>query len=110
VYNSQHIEAISVEEVYYRTQTVNMKQALGGILCSPIFRPGGKKLLAKGHVISDEDARMLQAEGLAEVWVTEPEDEEIGEDEAVMDVATEIGCRSLEILVAAGVTRESVCY
>jgi molybdenum cofactor cytidylyltransferase len=71
-------------------------------LCSTIFRPGGKKLLAKGHVISEDDTRMLQTEGMAEVWVTELEDGEIGEDEAVMEVATEIGCGSLEIRLAAG--------
>ncbi len=85
-----------------RAQTIDVKQAMGRILCSTIFRPGGKKLLAKGHVISEEDARMLETEGLAEVWVTELEDGEIGEDEAVMEVATEIGCGSLEIRLAAG--------
>jgi molybdenum cofactor cytidylyltransferase len=85
-----------------RAQTIDVKAATGRILCSTIFRPGGKKLLAKGHVISEEDARMLETEGLAEVWVTELEDGEIGEDEAVMEVATEIGCGSLEIRLAAG--------
>jgi len=57
-----------------RAQTIDVKAATGRILCSTIFRPGGKKLLAKGHVISEEDARMLETEGLAEVWVTELED------------------------------------
>ena len=76
-----------------RAQTIDVKLAMGRILCSTIFRPGGKKLLAKGHVISEEDARMLETEGLAEVWVTELEDGEVGEDEAVMEVATEIGCQ-----------------
>lgn len=85
-----------------RAQTVDVKQATGRILCSTIFRPGGKKLLAKGHVISEDDARMLQTEGMAEVWVTELEEGEVGEDEAVMQVATEIGCGSLEIRLAAG--------
>ena len=85
-----------------RAQTIDVKNATGRILCSTIFRPGGKKLLAKGHIISEEDARMLQTEGLAEVWVTELEDGEVGEDEAVMEVATEIGCGSLEIRLAAG--------
>jgi hypothetical protein len=45
---------------------------------------------------------MLQAEGIHEVWVTELEEGEIGEDEAVLEVATEIGCGSLEIPLAAG--------
>src|SRR5579885_469092 len=85
-----------------RAQTVSVKQATGRILCCTIFRAGGKKLLAKGHLISDEDARMLETEGMQEVWVTELEDGEIGEDEAVMEVANEIGCGSLEIRLAAG--------
>ncbi|HYL78432.1 MAG TPA: molybdopterin-binding protein [Bryobacteraceae bacterium] len=85
-----------------RSQTVDVRQSTGRILCSTIFRPGGKKLLAKGHVISPDDAQMLQTEGMAEVWVTELEDGEVGEDEAVMEVATEIGCGALEIRLAAG--------
>jgi molybdenum cofactor cytidylyltransferase len=59
-------------------------------------------LLAKGHVINEEDARMLEAEGIREVWVTELEEGEVGEDEVVMQVASEIGCGSLEIRLAVG--------
>jgi molybdenum cofactor cytidylyltransferase len=83
-------------------QTVAVKTAIGRILCCTIFRAGGKKLLAKGHVISEEDARMLQTEGMNEVWVTELEEGEVGEDDAVMQVASEIGCGALEIRLAAG--------
>jgi len=85
-----------------RAQTIDVKQAAGRILCCTIFRAGGKKLLAKGHVISDEDAKMLETEGMNQVWVTELEEGEIGEDDAVMQVASEIGCGSLEIRLAAG--------
>ena len=85
-----------------RTQTIDVKQATGRILCCTIFRAGGKKLLAKGHVISEEDAKMLETEGMNQVWVTELEEGEVGEDEAVMQVASEIGCGSLEIRLAAG--------
>jgi molybdenum cofactor cytidylyltransferase len=85
-----------------RAQTIDVKQSTGRILCCTIFRAGGKKLLAKGHVISEEDARMLATEGMNEVWVTELEEGEVGEDEAVMQVASEIGCGSLEIRLAAG--------
>ncbi len=83
-------------------QTVAVKVAIGRVLCCTIFRAGGKKLLAKGHVISEEDARMLETEGLNQVWVTELEEGEVGEDDAVMQVASEIGCGSLEIRLAAG--------
>ena len=49
-----------------------------------VFKPGGKKLLAKGHVISDEDIRVLESEGMENVWVTELEEGEVSEDDAVM--------------------------
>jgi molybdenum cofactor cytidylyltransferase len=82
--------------------TVDVKQSTGRILCCTIFRPGGKKLLAKGHVLSEEDVQLLETEGMGQVWVTELEQGEVGEDDAVMAVATEMGCGSLEIRLAAG--------
>jgi molybdenum cofactor cytidylyltransferase len=87
---------------FMKAQSVDVKQATGRILCCTILRAGGKKLLAKGHMISGEDARMLETEGMAEVWVTELEEGEVGEDDAVMQVASEIGCGALEIRLAAG--------
>src|SRR5580692_5581916 len=85
-----------------RALTVDVKSSTGRILCCTVFRPGGKKLLAKGHVISDEDVRVLESEGLAQIWVTELEDGEVGEDAAVCAVAGEMGCGSFEIRLAAG--------
>src|SRR6202167_729283 len=85
-----------------KAQNVGVKQSFGRILCCSIFRAGGKKLLAKGHVMSEEDARMLVIEGMNEIWVTEFEEGEVGEDDAVMQVASEIGCGALEIRLAAG--------
>lgn len=85
-----------------RAQTIHIKESTGRILCSTIFRPGGKKLLAKGHLISEEDVRLLETEGMDEIWVTQLEDGEVGEDEAVMLVSREMGCGSLEIRLAAG--------
>ena len=82
--------------------TVEVKQSAGRILCCTVFRPGGKKLLAKGHLISEEDVRLLELEGMEEVWVTELEDGEIAEDEAVMTVARDAGCGCMEIRLAAG--------
>jgi molybdenum cofactor cytidylyltransferase len=83
-----------------KAQSVDVKESTGRILCCTIFRPGGKKLLAKGHVLSEEDVRLLETEGMGQVWVTELEDGEVGEDEAVMGVATEMGCGALEIRLA----------
>ena len=85
-----------------RSQTVDVKGSTGRILCSTIFRPGGKKLLAKGHTLNDDDVRILETEGMQEVWVTQLEEGEIGEDEAVLEIATRIGCGSLELRPAAG--------
>jgi molybdenum cofactor cytidylyltransferase len=85
-----------------RAQTVDVKSSTGRVLCCTVFRPGGKKLLAKGHVISDEDIRVLASEGMETIWVTELEDGEIGEDDAVCAVASEMGCGSFEIRLAAG--------
>jgi len=97
-----------------RAQTVDVKSSTGRILCCTVFRPGGKKLLAKGHVISDEDVRVLESEGMDTIWVTELEDGEVSEDDAVCAVAGEMGCGSFEIRLAAGgranlVATESSC-
>src|SRR4051794_39868970 len=85
-----------------RAQTVEVKNSTGRILCCTVFRPGGKKLLAKGHVISDDDIRVLETEGMETIWVTELEEGEVGEDAAVCAVASEMGCGSFEIRLAAG--------
>src|SRR5215831_15812425 len=85
-----------------RAQTVDVKSSTGRVLCCTVFRPGGKKLLAKGHIISEEDVRVLESEGMETICVTELEEGEVGEDEAVVQVASEMGCGSLEIRLAAG--------
>jgi molybdenum cofactor cytidylyltransferase len=85
-----------------RAQTVDVKVSNGRILCGTVFRSGGRKLLAKGHVISEDDIRILESEGMDQVWVTELEEGEIGEEEAVATVAGEMGCGCYEIQLAAG--------
>ena len=85
-----------------RALTLDIQESAGRILCCTIFRPGGRKLLAKGHVLSDEDIRLLQTEGMQQVWVTELEEGEVGEDDAVMEVAQAMCCGSVEIRLAAG--------
>src|SRR5580692_3156824 len=85
-----------------KAQTVEVKSSNGRVLCCTVFRSGGKKLLAKGHTISDEDVRVLESEGMESIWVTELEEGEVGEDEAVSLVAAEMGCGSFEIRLAAG--------
>jgi molybdenum cofactor cytidylyltransferase len=85
-----------------RAETVAVKSSTGRILCCTVFRPGGKKLLAKGHIINDEDVRVLESEGMDKIWVTELEEGEVAEDDAVCAVASEMGCGSFEIRLAAG--------
>ncbi len=81
---------------------MDVREATGRILNTTVFRPGGKKLLAKGHLISDEDVRMLEIEGLNCITVAELENGEVSEDEAVLQVAREIGVGCFEIRLAAG--------
>lgn len=85
-----------------KAQTIEIEKSAGRVLSSAIFRPGGKKLMAKGHVLREEDVRVLQSEGMERIWVAELEEGEISEDEAVCGVAGEVGCGSYEIQLAAG--------
>ena len=55
------------------------------------FPPWRAQITAKGHVLSEEDVHLLETEGLGQVWVTELEDGEVGEDEAVSQAAAEMG-------------------
>src|ERR1051326_9015237 len=97
-----------------KAQTISVKESTGRVLSCTIFRGGGKKLLAKGHLIREEDVSLLEVEGMNEVWVTELEDGEVGEDEAVMMVANEMACGAVDIRRTSGgranlIAREASC-
>ncbi len=85
-----------------KARTIDVRHSVGRVLFSTIFHSSGKKLLAKGHRIEREDVLMLQAAAMNEVWVAEIEEGDISEDEAVLQVASQIGNGSLEIRPAAG--------
>jgi molybdenum cofactor cytidylyltransferase len=85
-----------------RVLPVDIQNSYGRILCSTIFNPDGQKLLARGHLLSDQSVRLLETAGLREVWVTELEEGEVGEDEVVMAVAQAMCCGCVEIQLAAG--------
>jgi molybdenum cofactor cytidylyltransferase len=85
-----------------KMQAVEVRNSVGRLLFHPIFRPSGKKLMAKGHLLSEEDVRLLESEGLDRLWVAELEQGEVSEDYAASVIASEIGCGSLEIRVMAG--------
>jgi molybdenum cofactor cytidylyltransferase len=85
-----------------KAQTIDIQECTGRILSSPIFRPGGKKLLAKGHILRIEDIRVLQSEGMDHIMVAELDADEVSEDDAVCGIAGETACGSYEIQLAAG--------
>lgn len=85
-----------------KMQAMEVKQSLGRLLFHPIFRSSGKKLMAKGHQLSEEDIRLLDAEGLDRIWVAELEQGEVAEDYAASVIASEAACGSLEIKLVAG--------
>ncbi len=85
-----------------RAQTVDILESSGRILCCTIFKPCGKKLLSKGHILNEEDVRLMQTEGMQEVWVTQLEDGEVSEDDAVIAVGREVGAGSVEMRPAPG--------
>src|SRR3954469_18712458 len=85
-----------------KAQTIEVQECTGRILSSHIFRPGGKKLLAKGHILRDEDIRILQLEGMERIWVTELDEDEVSEDAAVCGIAGEMACGCYEIQVVSG--------
>jgi molybdenum cofactor cytidylyltransferase len=85
-----------------KIQTISVKESTGRTLSSAILRAGGTKLLAKGHLISEEDTRMLETEGMAEIFVSQLEEGEVGEYDAVTRVACKIGRGAIEIRLAPG--------
>jgi molybdenum cofactor cytidylyltransferase len=85
-----------------RAQTIEIQRSAGRILSSAIFRPGGKKLMAKGHILREEDVKVLQLEGMKHIWVTELDEDEVSEDEAVCAIASEMACGSCEVQLAPG--------
>src|SRR6185312_4967754 len=97
-----------------RAQTVDIQEGAGRILSTSIFQPGGKKLMAKGHLLRAEDIRALEMVGMKEVWVAELEEGELPEDEAVWGVAAELACGSYRVEPVSGgranlVAAETVC-
>jgi molybdenum cofactor cytidylyltransferase len=59
-------------------------------------------VLSKGHLISDDDVRLLENAGMRQVWVTQLEEGEVGEDDAVQQVTSLMACGALEIRMTAG--------
>lgn len=58
--------------------------------------------MAKGHMLRPEDIRVLQLEGMLQIWVAELDADEINEDVAVCGIAAEMACGSYEVQMAPG--------
>jgi len=85
-----------------KAQRISVTGSIGRTLSSVILRADGKKLLAKGRVISEEDVRSLENECLNEVSVAQLGEGELGELDAVSQLADKIGQGALEARLAAG--------
>lgn len=85
-----------------KARVLAVSDSVGRVLSTPIFRLSGKKLLAKGHILSEDDAHLLQTEGLDEVWVTELDEDEVSEEEAVLSASATMASGALEIRLATG--------
>lgn len=70
--------------------------------------------MAKGHMLRPEDIKVLQLEGMNQIWVAELDEDEVHEDEAVCGIAAEMACGSYEVQIAAGgranlIASDNVC-
>ena len=81
---------------------VDIRKSTGKILSSTVFVSDGRKLLRKGHVINEADISELEAYGLAQVQVAEPESDEVDESQAAMDIAMEAACGAVLVQLATG--------
>ncbi len=85
-----------------RRQIVEVDHAVGRLLSDPIFHASGKKLLAKGHQLSTEDAHLLASVGCLQVGITLLDEDEVPEEEAALRIARSAACGALEIRCGAG--------
>lgn len=85
-----------------RTQVIEVDRAVGKLLGDPIFHSSGKKLLARGHQICEDDIRLLSSEGHLRVSVNILDEGEIPEEEAARQIALAAARGSLELRLAAG--------
>lgn len=85
-----------------RSQVIEVSQAAGKVLSNAVFQPCGKKLLARGRLISAEDVRLLLAEGHSQVAIAVLEDGEVPEEEAAVQIARQGTWGALEVKLSAG--------
>ena len=70
-----------------RFGSVPLAEAAGAILGHNIADDAGRRLLRKGTVLGAEDLAVLAASGRTHVWVAQPDNDDVGEDEAAERLA-----------------------
>ncbi|HTM52037.1 MAG TPA: hypothetical protein VL285_25255 [Bryobacteraceae bacterium] len=85
-----------------REQRVPAGQAAGCVLFSAVYQTDGRRLFAKGHLVTKEDAQLLEANGIGDVRIAELEQGEVGEAESALQIAEAIAQGPLEIRMAHG--------
>jgi hypothetical protein len=85
-----------------REKSIPVDLAAGKVLARPVYRRDEKKLLARGHFVTEPDARILKEHGVEEVWVFEIGEQELREDQAALLAASDLGIGSVEVRPASG--------
>jgi molybdenum cofactor cytidylyltransferase len=83
-----------------KAQTIDTKESTGRFLSSSIFGLGGKNLMTKGHLLGENDIRLLELNGIERISVTQLEEGEISDEEAVCAIGGEIACGVCQVRLA----------
>ena len=81
--------------------------AAGAILAHKLVDKDGRKLLSKGHVLTDSDVAMLRSAGLDSVIAAQLESTDLHENEAARRVGEAIAGDGIKV-VAPGVGRANL--
>jgi len=83
-----------------RVEKVPIEQSIGHILLHNQAGPSGRKLLKKGHLLSQDDLPTLQSLGKAQVYVAILDENDIAENEAARRLGEIIGGAGIETSTA----------
>jgi hypothetical protein len=72
-----------------KAQTIAVKESTGRVLTPPCRARMDESCWPKAHLLTEEDARLVECEGFHRIAVVHIESGEVGEDDAVMRVASE---------------------
>lgn len=86
---------------------VALEQAAGKILAHNIMGSDGRRLLNKGHILTSEDVKTLEALNLSTVIVAAPDPNDLGENEAARRVGIAIAGPGIRV-TAPGVGRANL--